>query len=87
MMRSNYGHMGWMGAGLGWIFMVIFWAVLIGAIFALVRGAFWRERNCCNNEPKKFETGRNEAMDVLKKRYAKGEISKEDWEKMKKDLE
>lgn len=35
-------------------------------------------------------TGTNkggDALDILKERYAKGEISKEDFEKMKKDLE
>ncbi len=32
-------------------------------------------------------TGPETALDILKKRYAKGEITKEEFEQMKKDLE
>jgi putative membrane protein len=33
------------------------------------------------------ETPRETSIDILKRRYARGEISKEEFEQMKKDLE
>lgn len=67
---------GWGMGGFGWIFMVIFWVlVIIGVVYLvkLVIGAKGEE---------KAET----ALDILKKRYARGEISKEEFEEKKKDL-
>lgn len=69
---------GWgMGFGFGWIAMIIFWALLILGIVYLVKmiaGSSKKEG--------KEET----AIDILKMRYAKGEISKEEFEKIKDDL-
>ena len=61
----------------GWFF----WILIIGLIFVLI----WtntRERN-------KYIpfNGKETALDILKKRYAKGEITKEQFDQMKKDLE
>ena len=69
---------GWgMGFGFGWIAMLIFWALLILGIVYLVKmitGGLKKE-------------GKEEAaIDILKMRYAKGEISKEEFEKIKDDL-
>jgi putative membrane protein len=83
-MWDYYGHMG-AGYGLGWIFMIIFWGLIIWAIFALVRG--FSGHGCCGSHHNKHENKANSALDILKERYAKGEISKEDFDKMKKDLE
>ncbi len=72
----HWGDCGW-GMGFGWAWMVIFWAlVILGAAYLvkLIAGSARREE--------KPET----ALDVLKKRYAKGEITKEEFAKMKDDL-
>jgi len=61
----------------GWFF----WILIIALIFVLI----WtntRERN----KYIPFD-GKETAMDILKKRYAKGEISKEQFDQMKKDLD
>ena len=61
----------------GWLF----WIIIIGLILVLI----WtntRERN------KYIPFDRKEtALDILKKRYAKGEITKEQFDQMKKDLD
>jgi putative membrane protein len=84
MMGNYYGHMGGIGFGFGWIFMLIFWALIIVAIFALIRGFSGRG---CWHKLDETKPKRNDALEILRVRYAKGEINKEDFEKMKKDLE
>ncbi len=69
---------GWgMGFGLGWVAMIIFWALLVLGIVYLIK-MFAGSPKGANKE----ET----AIDILKKRYAKGEISKEEFDKIKDDL-
>jgi putative membrane protein len=58
-------------SGFGWIGMVLFWGGLIWLIAWLVR------KNSCSGES---------SMEVLRKRYAKGEITKKEFDEMKKDL-
>ncbi len=74
MMHWDYG---W-GMGFGWIFMVLFWALVILGIVYLLKLISGGDRKSERNE----ET----ALDVLKKRYAKGEIGKEEFEEKKKDI-
>lgn len=82
------GHMGWAGFGLGWIFMLIFWIIIIWAVLALIGGT--SGRGCWHHnrrDYRDFEGGDDRAMNILKERYAKGEISKEEFEKIRKDLQ
>jgi putative membrane protein len=65
-----------MGFGSGWFFMIIFWVVVVLCLVFFIRmiaGSGKREEK---------ET----AMDILKKRYAKGEITKEEFDRIKEDL-
>ena len=80
---NNGQHMGdWrhmMDFRYGALLMWIIFLILIGlVIYLVVQGA----------RSKTSESSfRETPMDILKKRYAKGEITKEEFEKMKKDLE
>ncbi len=64
---------GYMGAGM-WIIGLIFWILFIIGLVLLIK-YLWEGRG-----------GHESAIEVLKKRYAKGEISKEEFENKKKDL-
>lgn len=85
---QGYGYGGMMGPGMmggygwGWfmpIIMILFWGLIIWAIVELVRGTTGYR----SGDP----SGRSDtALDVLKKRYARGEISKEEFEDKKKDI-
>ena len=71
MMWGNQGFMG--------VFMWIFWiAVIVGIIF-LVKWIVMQSRS---GEQKREEN----TLEILKKRYARGEIDKEEFEQKKKDL-
>lgn len=75
----HWGDYGWgWGMGFGGVFMIIFWILVILGILYVVK-SIARGRK----EGMKEET----ALDILKKRYAKGEIAKEEFERMKDDLE
>jgi putative membrane protein len=81
------GHMmgGWgSGYGMGWlgiIIMLAFWILVIVGIIFLIRWlAVQTKRE--GSGPGAEES----ALEILKKRYARGEIGKEEFEEKKKDL-
>lgn len=80
---GGYGGYGGGIFGLGVFFMLLFWALVIFAIVALVKRASGHEWHSCH--PKK--SGEKSAIDILKERYAKGEVNKQEFEEKKKDLE
>ncbi len=71
----------WMWGGGMW-FGWIFWIVIIGAVIWLIISQSGKSRYQNQINPH-LES----PLDILKKRYAKGEISKEQFEEMKKDLQ
>ncbi len=75
------------GFGLGWILPLIFWVVIIWLIVILLRSFWYHGYYGKHGQGKHFMMKGDSATDILRERYAKGEISKEDFEKMKKDLQ
>jgi putative membrane protein len=75
----------WMyGYGMGWgwfgpVLIIVFWGLVIAGIVYLVKVLAGGRSSTFSKE----ET----AIDVLKKRYARGEIDAEEFAKKKKDLE
>jgi len=61
-----------MGGGLMWLF----WILVIGVIVFLLVNALKKQ----DSEP------RETPLDILNTRYARGEISKEEYERMKRDI-
>jgi putative membrane protein len=85
-------HYGWMhdmfGWGTwmipwGWIFIIILVVILI---YALGGRGGQRPYEPPNRSRLEEEQHLDTPLDILKKRYARGEISREDFEQMKKDL-
>ncbi|MFH0846524.1 MAG: SHOCT domain-containing protein [Chloroflexota bacterium] len=78
--RYPFGGGGWgMMGGYGWmwfmpLYMIVFWGLVIWGVVSLIRGL--------GGEP----TESDSAMELLKRRYARGEIGKEEFEAKKKDL-
>ena len=74
----NSGNGAWMMNGM-WLISSLFWILIIAGVVLLVR--WLTERNG------QGKTSLTESpLDILKKRYAKGEIDKEAFQQMKQDL-
>jgi putative membrane protein len=71
----HWGY-GW-GMGFGGLIMVVFWVLIILGVVYLIKLIAVGTRD---------EGKRDTALDILKQRYAKGEITKEELEEKKKDL-
>jgi putative membrane protein len=73
-------HMMFGGGWWGWIMMILFWALIIAGVVALAKWLFSSSRQSA--------PGRSggSALDILKERYARGEITKDEFEQMKKDI-
>jgi putative membrane protein len=79
-----HGHMwngGWYGGLFGPLMMILFIALVVIGVVILVRGLGWRE-------PGQGSTGasRDRALDILKERFARGEIDKEEFEERRRAL-
>ncbi|WP_303701350.1 SHOCT domain-containing protein [Flexistipes sinusarabici] len=72
---------GMMPFGGGFINLFI-WIVIIGAVIFLLFNIFKSDRSTENFGGKADET----SFEILKRRYASGELSKEEYERMKNEL-
>jgi putative membrane protein len=75
-MHGLWMHGPYYGSWFGMIPMVLFWAFLIVVAVLLVRRVSGRGSS----------GGAESPLDVAKKRYARGEIDKAQFEQLKKDL-
>jgi putative membrane protein len=95
----NYGYYGYgWGGGMmgGWMGFPMLFMLPIGLIILIVvayvvfRGVWWG-LGCCGGHygycgHYRSDEERETAMEILRRRYANGEISKEQFEQMKKDI-
>ncbi|VAX27808.1 hypothetical protein MNBD_IGNAVI01-218 [hydrothermal vent metagenome] len=75
MMNGMFGG----GMWFSWLFWVIIIAVIVWVVIQF---------NNRNNQPTNFTNNieKETPLDILKKRYAKGEITKDEYDRMKNDL-
>ncbi|MCR4334168.1 MAG: SHOCT domain-containing protein [Patescibacteria group bacterium] len=76
MMYGIYNTYGWGYHIVGGLMMIVFWALFISLIVWIVREI----------SGKHSKHPHHHAIEILKERYAKSEISKEEFEEKKKDL-
>lgn len=80
MMNWTYGYDGMMGSfGFGgFLLMVVWWAIIVYVVALAIRWIMDGTRH----------EGRHgkSAIDILKERYAKGEIDRKEFEEKKKDI-
>jgi putative membrane protein len=79
MMWSGAEGMGWGWSGLGMVPMLLFWVLVIFGVAVLVRWLASGSSGSSGDKPPR-------AMDILKARYAKGEITREQFEQMKREI-
>jgi len=78
MMGNMMEGWSWM-MSFGWIFMILFWALIILGVAALARSLPSTGNSAGHGDPR--------SLDVLKERYARGEIAREQYAQMRRDLE
>ncbi len=79
-----WGHMdGWTGSWFGWGWMAVghllWWALVVVAIVALLR---WTR----GRDPQRPSAGPDRALDTLRERFARGEIDAEEYEARRRVL-
>jgi putative membrane protein len=75
----HWGNMfgyGW-GMGFGWLYMILFWGIIIGLVVFAVKAVAKSSRG---------QSWCEDPMNILKNRYAHGEITKEQYEEMRHNL-
>lgn len=73
----NGSFLGGFGPGfLGWILPILFWGLIIFGVVTLIKYLF-RKNDHMNNPT---------ALDILKRRYAAGEITHQEFSEMKANL-
>jgi putative membrane protein len=86
MMDGNYGFGMMNGFGFGgiipMILTILFWVAVIMLVVWLLSGFVSRT----NSQPPSSLPLTESALDILKKRYARGEITKEQFDEMRRDL-
>ena len=70
--------------GYGWLdflFMLLFWIAIVWLIVWIIK------RLTKESEKSDGNKGKENALEILRKRYAKGEINRKEYSRMKKELE
>ena len=79
--------MGYGFGAFGWLFMIIFWVVVIGLGIWLAARIFPQVTSTLPSMNAEGQNQREEsALEIIKRRYAQGEISEAEYEEMRRTL-
>ena len=81
MMTMDWGQMPWfwgMGMLLGMAVFFLFWALVLAGLVLLIRWLWVQARPTFRAD--------ESALEILKRRYARGEITREEFESIRRDL-
>ncbi len=80
----------WGGPGMG-LWMVVFWVVVVGLALWLLSRLFPGTRGRSDGEHSAMNGtaagGSRRALDILNERYARGEITREEYQEIRRDIE
>lgn len=79
MMDMMNDGVGWGMMGGVWFFPKIFWILIFAGVVLIVKWAMERNQG--------RTTHSDAPLDILKKRYARGEIDRDTFERLKKEIE
>ena len=88
-MMGNGMDWGWGWMFSGGLMMLLFWGVLIALVVLVVRGLTGGASSTANNTDvgaTRREVGAT-PLEILQARYARGEISREEYETIRRDLQ
>ena len=77
--------MGGLFGGLGFIWVIFIFIFILAIIAGVIILIIWAVRRTGNTQQSQQISG-NAAISALKERYAKGEITKEEYENIKKEI-
>ena len=77
-------HMMMGGGGMGFL-VILFWVVLLTAVILLVSGMITRGRFEDHSGSRQLTD--SDALNILKQRYASGEINKKEYDKIRQNLQ
>ena len=82
-MMGNFGF-----GGMGWIGMILGTIISIGVLFGLVLLVVWAVRKSSGNQnqPSSQNLASQSARDIAQARYAKGEITRDEYQQLLSDL-
>lgn len=79
-MTGDWGSFGWWGMGFGMVLMPLFWVLVILDIAALIRWLMM--------QPPPGRGARDKTpLEIIRERYARGEIGRQEYEQKKRDFE
>jgi len=70
----------------GFLFLFLLLALIVGIFWLVITQTHRRPRTVTSSAPTSTPAARETPVDILQTRYAKGEITKEQFEEMKRDL-
>ncbi len=83
-MMPGFGMMSWglggLGMAMGGLFTLVWWGLIIFGVVLAVR---WLRKDARGAQ---HGTSANAALEILKERYARGEIGREEFQAKKQDL-
>ena len=82
----GFGGFGWLGMLFGGLMMLLFWGGLFALLFFAVRSFAQPSSNHGTSVSTLARTSDRNALEIVKERYARGELTKEEYDNLRQDL-
>ena len=82
----GFGGFGWIGMLFGGLMMLLFWGGLFTLLFFAIRSFAQPSSSQGGSASTLARTADKKALEIVKERYAKGELTKEEYDNLRQDL-